>query len=142
MSLGSLAAAFNAQNVHILLNSAEIITCHNVIVSDVSPRFRINTRAGAADFYSFPLIQVTFEALVTKTIYNALRALRILTSAGALPTASWSVVGNNLDGSPSDDINMPFTATVPELTSQAGETGNYSIRATIIVTDSSYPSSF
>lgn len=141
MTLGDISKAFNAQNVRLQLGSDEIITCYNINKSKSHPRSRVHTRAGAVDFYSFPLLQVTFDAVVTKTVFDALSALNTLDSRSNLPDGTFSIIGQNLGGSSADDILATFTAEVPELSDIAGEAGHYLIRCTLIIKNSTYVAS-
>ena len=141
MVLGDVSKAFNAQNVKLKLGSNEVITIFNINKSKDHPRSRTNTRAGAIDFYSFPLIQVTFDAVVTKDIFDAFAALNTLDSRSNLPDGNFTVFGENLGGSAADDITATFSAEVPTLSDIAGENGNYLIRCTLIIKNSSYSAS-
>ena len=138
MVLGDLSKAVNSQNVRLKLSTDEVITLFNINKSKAHPRSRTNSRAGAADFFSNPLIQLTWDAIVTKAIFDAFATLNTLDARGKLPVGSFTIIGENLGGSSGDDITATFSATVPELSDIAGENGSYIIRCLMIVVNSTY----
>lgn len=138
MVLGNLEKAFNAQNVKLKLASNEFVTLYNIRKKKSHPRNRVNTRVGAADFYSHPLIEITFDAVVSKDVYSAFTALNLLDARGALPLGAFTVLGENLGGSGGDDISVTFSARVPDLEDVAAEAGHYVIRPTLIIKNSTY----
>src|SRR5690349_11836425 len=102
MTLGNLAKAFNAQNVKLQITGSEIITIFNITKLKDHPINRINSRSGAADFPSNPLIEVTFDAIVSKDVYTTFDTANTLNSRGVLPLTAFTVIGQNIGGSSGD----------------------------------------
>ena len=138
MTLGSLAKAFNAQNVKLSISGSEVITIFNVTKLKDHPINRINSRAGAADFPSNPLIEVTFDAIVSKDVYTTFDTAATLSSRGVLPLTPFTVVGQNIGGVAGDDITITFSAIVPHMEDLAPERGAYTIRVTLRIANSTY----
>lgn len=138
MSLGDLSKAVNAQNVKLSRAGAEMITIHNLQFSKVFPRNRINTRSGAADFYSHQLLSLTFDAVVTKTIFDQFEADSTLTARGALPEVTYTLLAQAISGA-ADDITVTFTASVEQLQHIAAESGHFLIRPTLIIKNTTWP---
>ena len=139
-TIGNLANAINAQNVQLLIGTNTAITVYNIRHSTDLPVNRTNTRSGAIDFYSYPLIEVTFDATVSKDIYDALEALTILNSRGVLPNQAFSIIGQNISGNTLNDITTSFTANVRSLVGIAGPTGNYAVTCTLRILNSTWTS--
>lgn len=127
--IGSIAKAINAQAV-ILEKSGtdEIITVHNIVYSKIHPIHRKNTRAGPLDNYSWSIIELVFECLVTKDMADDFDTLNTLNSRSALPTESFTLTGLNLTNTSGDDDVVSFNATVPDFTRTAGSEGEYTAR--------------
>ena len=113
-------------------------TIYNTSKSITSPRLRVNTRSGAADFSSWPLIQLLFTGVISKDMHSALEALAIPNARGVLTQQAFTLIGSSISGSPSDDITVNFTAQVYDFADEAPENGWYLCRATLIILNTSY----
>ena len=69
-TIGSLAAAINSQNVLLYIGTPEAITIFNIQKTFDSPITRINSRSGAADFPSNALREVTWDAIISKDLFD------------------------------------------------------------------------
>jgi len=124
--IGNLDDAINAQAVILEVNGTdEIITIHNVRRSKSHPIHRTNTRGGPRDQYSWSIIELIFNCLVTKDMSVIFDALNSLDSRSALTEEQFILTGLSLSGVAEDDVVGPFSATVPDYTRDAGEVGDY-----------------
>lgn len=148
---GILSKVVNAQNVKLKIGPTpdseeaegaqqEWITVYNISLRKAHPTSRVNTRGGAVDFYSHPLIEVPFEGLCSKDIYDKLDALSTLNARSALPVEDYTIVGENIGGSAADDPKAQFNATLPEFESLAGQHGQMAVRGVLRINNLTYPS--
>ena len=124
--IDNLDNAINAQAVILKLDvSDEIITIHRIRRTKIHPIHRTNTRGGAIDQYSWSVIELVFDCLVTKAMSAKFDLLNKLDSRSALTIQSFTLTGLALSGVAQDDVVGPFNATVPDYTRDAGEVGDY-----------------
>lgn len=138
MTVGNLAKAFNSQNVKLQIGGSEIITIFNVTKLKDHPINRINSRSGAADFPSNPLMEVTFDCIVSKDVYADFDTASTLNSRGVLPLTAFTIIAQSISGSSPDDITINFSAIVPHMEDLAPERGAYTIRVTLRIANSTY----
>lgn len=131
MTLGDFTKVVNAQNVTLEVGSSgEIITLYNVRVLDESTIDRRNPRAGPIDTPTFSLIEITGDAVLSEDLYLHMRALRQLTSRGALPTEQVQVIATNI-GVVADDWTETGTYILRRMESIAQEFGRYEVNMTM-----------
>lgn len=131
--IGSLSKAINAQNVRLKrAGTDEFITLHNITRRKSTPLTRIITRSGAIDFSNTPLVEISATAVCTKAVFDQLEADSTRNARGALPTVSFTLVGESLSGA-ADDITVTFNANVYDVENIAGETGEFLVRFTLRV---------
>ncbi len=124
--IDNLDDAINAQAVILELDgSDEIITIHRIRRSKIHPIHRTNTRGGAIDQYSWSVIELTFDCLVTESMSSIFDSLNSLNARSGLTLQSFTLTGLALSGVAQDDVVGPFNATVPDYTRDAGEVGDY-----------------
>lgn len=138
--IGNLNDAINAQAVILENNNVdEIITIHNIIRSKTHPIHRTNTRAGPRDQYSWSVIELTFDCLVTKDMSTLFDDLNSLDSRSKLKSESFLLTGLALNGAANDDVVGPFNATIPDFTRNAGEVGDYTARIKLRIEEGTSP---
>jgi len=132
INLGNLANAINAQAVILeyddAIDQGEIITIHEIKRRKTHAINRTNTRAGPIDTYPWSIIEVDFVAVLTKDIQNHFETLNTLNPRSALPTENFTLTGLALSGAAENITVGPFTATIPDFESDAGETGEFTAR--------------
>ena len=142
VDIGNLDDAINAQAVILEINTGtldEIITIHNIRRSKTHPIHRTNTRGGPRDQYSWSVIELTFDCLVTKDMSAIFDALNSLDSRSKLTTDEFTLTGLSLSGASNDDVVGPFNATVPDYERDAGEVGDYVARIKLRIEEGSTP---
>jgi hypothetical protein len=137
-NLGDITKAINSEVVNLSLGSQLMATIYDTKKSIDSPRLRVNTRSGAADFSSFPLIQLVFTGVVSKDVHAALEALSIPNAQMNLTQQAFTLVGSSITGSSGDNITVNFTGQVYNFSDEAPENGWYLLRCTIIILSSTY----
>ncbi len=131
MTLGDFTKVVNAQNVTLEVGvSGEVITLYNIRVLDESVIDRRNPRAGPIDTPSFSLIEVTGDAVLSEDLYLHMRALRQLSTRGALPTEAVKVVATNI-GVIADDWTETGTYLLRRMETNAQERGRYEVNLTM-----------
>jgi len=140
--LGDLKKAINAQAVKLQINPGddELIGIYNVTESKAHPINRITTRSGAIDYYASPLIEVSFQATVSKAVVDKLETLNTLDARFNLTKEEFKIVGQNIGGGVPDDTLVEFEATVPNFTKTSAEQGAYVIAVTLRIDNSTWPS--
>lgn len=138
--IGNLDDAINAQAVILEVNGVdEIITIHRIRRSKTHPIHRTNTRGGPRDQYSWSIIELTFDCLITKDMSTIFDNLNNLTSTSKLTTEEFTLTGLALSGASNDDVVGPFNATVPDYTRDAGEVGDYVANIKLRIEEGSSP---
>lgn len=138
--IGNLSDAINAQAVILEVDGVdEIITIHNIRRRKTHPIHRTNTRGGPRDQYSWSIIELTFDCLVTKDMSTIFDALNNLNDRSALTEEQFTLTGLSLSGSAEDDVVGPFNATVPDYERDAGEVGDYIARMKLRINEGSTP---
>lgn len=138
--IGNLDNAINAQAVILEVNGTdEVITIHNIRRSKTHPIHRTNTRGGPRDQYSWSVIELTFDCLVTKDMSTIFDTLNILSDRSKLTTEEFTLTGLALSGVANDDVVGPFDATVPDYERNAGEVGDYTARIKLRIEEGSTP---
>ena len=138
-NVGDIAKAINAQNVLLYLGTPEAITIFNITKVNDFPINRINSRQGAADFPSNPLREITWDAIVSKDLYDTLTTLTTLSARSVLPLQACTLVGQSIDGS--SDITATFSAIFPHMEELASDRGAYTVRVTMRIANSTYSAS-
>jgi len=118
MAFPDLAKAFNGKNARLLLTDSgldEVLTMYNMRKRKITPRNRIDTRGGVADFAANQLLEVTFESVVTKLLYQYLDTNTNLNSRTVLPSIVMQILAESVSGLVGDDIQEDFTAKIWEL---------------------------
>lgn len=138
--IDNLDNAINAQAVILELDGTdEVITIHRIRRSKTHPIHRTNTRGGPRDQYSWSIIELTFDCLVTKAMSLLFDNLNELTSTSKLTTQAFTLTGLALSGVANDDVVGPFNATVPDYTRDAGEVGDYVANIKLRIEEGSSP---
>lgn len=133
MTLGDFTKVANAQNVTMEVGSSgEILTLYNVKILDESPIDRRVPRGGPIDTPSFSLIEITGDAVLSEDLYLHMRALRQITTRGALPTEQVKVIATNI-GVVADDWTETGTYILRRMESLAQEAGRYEVNLTMRV---------
>lgn len=137
---GNIAKAFNAQHVKLQIGTEanEWILLTNISKRSVAGRTNIQNRSGVAYFFSDNIREVTCEGIVSQDIYNYLVAANTRDSYGNLPSNPYTVWGQSLSGSTSDDITAEFNAYLHDLEDRAAEEGSYMVRFTLTIINSTY----
>jgi len=131
MTLGDFTKVVNAQNVTFEVGtSGEIITLYHNRITDESTIDRRNSRDGPIDTPTFSLIEITGDAVLAEDLYLHMRALRQLTSRGALPTEQVKVIATNI-GVIADDWTETGTYILRRMESIAQEAGRYEVNLTM-----------
>ncbi len=127
MTLGDYGKVVNAQNVTLTLAaSGEVITLYNCRLTDESIIDRRNPRDGPIDTPSFSLIEIAAECVLSEDLYLHWRAMRQLTTRGALPTEAFTLVATNI-GVGADDWTESGTYILRRMEDIAQEAGRYEV---------------
>lgn len=138
-SVGSLAAAINAQNVQLNIGTPQAITIFNITAVYDYPINRINSRSGAADFPSNPLREITCDAIISKDLFDLLTTLNTMSARSVLPLQACTITGQSIDGS--SDITATFSAIFPHIEALAADRGAWTVRFTMRIANSTYSAS-
>jgi hypothetical protein len=131
MVLGDASKVVNAQNVTITVGAeGEVITLYDCSLIDESFIDRRNPRSGPIDTPSFSLIEIVGKCVISKALYTYFRTLRQLSTRGALPTDTISVIATNI-GVSADDFTDSGTYILRRMASIAQERGRYEVELTI-----------
>ena len=133
MALGDFTKVVNAQNVTLEVGvSGEILTLYNVRYTDESVIDRRNPRAGPIDTPSFSLLEITGDCVLSEDLYLHMRALRQITTRGALPSEAVKLVATNI-GVIADDWTETGTYILRRMETIAQEAGRYEVNLTMRV---------
>lgn len=131
MTLGNFSKVVNAQNVTLEKGaSGEVITLYNIRLSDESIIDRRNTRDGSIDTPAFSIIEIIADAVLSEDLYLAYRAMRQLTSRGALPTDTFKIIATAIS-SAADDFEETGTFILRRMEDIAQEAGRYEVTLTL-----------
>ncbi len=132
MVLGDFDAVVNAQNVTIQVGSeGEVITLFDAKLIDESVLDRRNTRSGFIDTPSFSLIEFVGKCVISEDLYTHFRGQRQLSSRGALPTESISIIAENIGIAADDFTDTASSYVLRRMDSIAQERGRYEVELTI-----------
>jgi len=131
-NIGNYDNVVNAQNVLFYKGTIadEYITLTDIRITDETPIDRTHPRGGALDTPSFSLIEIDAEVTLDKAVYADFRAMRQLTSRGALPTSPYVIVAQSPAGA-SEDWTETGTFIVRRMNPVAPERGRYTTRVTL-----------
>jgi len=118
MAFNDLAKAFSGNNVRLLLTDSgldEVINMYNMRKRKITPRNRVDTRGGVADFWTNQLLEITFESVITKDLYLFLNTNTNLNTRTVLPLIVAQVLSDSLSGLVADDVSEDFSAQIYEL---------------------------
>ena len=131
MTLGDFDKVVNAQNVTFTKGaSGEVITLYDIKLIDESVIDRRNTREQPVDTPTHSLLEIEASAVLSEDLYLAYRAMRQLTSRGALPTDTFTIVATAISTA-TDDWTESGTFILRRMESIAQEQGRYEVRLTI-----------
>jgi len=118
MPFADLSKAFNGKNVRLLMTDSgldELVNVYNMRKRKITPRNRIDTRGGVGDFASSQLLEIKFESVVTKDLYEYLDTNSNLNARTVLPTIVMQILADSQSGLVPDDITEDFSAQIWEL---------------------------
>jgi len=118
MPFNTLAEAFSGNNVSLLLTDSgldEVLNMYNMRKRKITPRNRVDSRGGVADFWTNQLLEITFESVVTKDLYQYLNTNSDLNARTVLPLIVMQIIGLSVSGVVADDVTEDFSAQIPEL---------------------------
>ena len=131
MTLGNFSKVVNAQNVTLEKGaSGEVVTLYNIRLSDESIIDRRNTRDGSIDTPAFSIIEIVADAVLSEDLYLAYRAMRQLTTRGALPTDTFKIIATAIS-SAADDWEEEGTFILRRMEDIAQEAGRYEVTLTL-----------
>lgn len=130
MVLGDYTKLVNAQNVTFKKGTDEAVTLYNIRLSDESVIDRRNARGGPIDTPTFSIVEVIADCVLSEDLYTAFRAMRVLTSRGALPTATYAIVATAISAS-ADDWTETGTFILRKMEDIALEKGRYEVTLTL-----------
>jgi len=118
MPFNDLSKAFSGNDVSLLLTDSgldEVVNMYNMRKRKITPRNRVDTRGGVADFWTNQLLEITFESVVTKDLYQYLDTNTNLSARTVLPLIVMQVLALSQSGLVPDDVTENFSAQIPEL---------------------------
>lgn len=118
MPFANLSKAFSGNNVSLLLTDSgldEVVNMYNMRKRKITPRNRIDTRGGVSDFWTNQLLEITFESVVTKDLYEYLNTNSDLNSRTVLPLIVAQILALGVSGLVPDDVTENFSIQIPEL---------------------------
>lgn len=118
MPFADLSKAFSGNDVSLLLTDSgldEVINMYNMRKKKITPRNRIDTRGGVGDFWTNQLLEITFESVVTKDLYQYINTNSDLNSRTVLPLIVMQILGLSVSGLVPDDVTEDFSAQIYEL---------------------------
>jgi len=118
MAFPDLTKAFNGKNVRLLMTDSgldEVLTMYNLRKRKITPRNRIDTRGGVGDFATNQLLEITYESVISKLLYQYLDTNSNLNSRTVLPTIVMQILAESDSGIMADDIQEDFSAKIWEL---------------------------
>lgn len=131
MVLGDFNKVVNAQNVTFEKGAeGELVTLYNIRLSDESIIDRRNARGGPIDTPTFSLIEIIAEATLSEDAYLSFRAMRQLTTRGALPTDTFKIIATAKSAA-IDDWTETGTFILRRMEDIAQEQGRYEVTLTI-----------
>lgn len=131
VDIGNFADVINAQNVTFQNGNDEFITLTDIELVDESVIDRTHPRDGALDMPSFSIIEISATITVAKAVYDNFRAMRQITTRGALPSASYKLVATSINPAGTSDFTETGTYIVRRMASTAPERGTYTTRVTL-----------
>ena len=118
MPFANLSKAFSGNNVSLLLTDSgldEVLNMYNMRKRKITPRNRVDTRGGVADFWTNQLLEITFESVVTKDLYEYLNTNSDLNSRTVLPLIVAQILSLSVSGLVPDDVTENFSIQISEL---------------------------
>ena len=118
MAFPDLSKAFNGKNVRLLMTDSgldEVLTLYNMRKRKITPRNRIDSRGGVGDFASSQLLEIKYEAVISKDLYEYLDTNSNLNARTVLPTIAMQILADSTSGLAPDDIQEDFSAKIWEL---------------------------
>ncbi len=140
MVFDKLAEAFNGKNVRLLMTDSglnEDFNLYNLTKKKTTPRNRVQSRGGAADFYAAQLREVDYETVITKQMFLYLDAQSNLNSRSVIPNTVMQVLADSLDPV-ANDLQEDFTAQIVDLEDQSIDGNYWWVRVHMIIVPGSY----
>ncbi|KKN76247.1 hypothetical protein LCGC14_0372730 [marine sediment metagenome] len=115
MPFNNLSKAFSGNDVSLLMTDSgldEIVNVYNMRKRKITPRNRVDTRGGVADFWTNQLLEITFESVVTKDLYEYLDTNSDLNARTVLPLIVMQILALSQSGLVPDDVTENFSAQI------------------------------
>ena len=141
MVFDKLLEAFNGKNVRLLLTDGtlnEDFNLYNMTKKKTTPRNRVDSRGGAADFYGSQLREVIYETVVTEQMMKYLDQQSTLNSRSVIPDTVAQVISDSLSGVATDDMTENFTVQIIDLEDQSIDGNYFWVRVHMIIKPGSY----
>lgn len=115
MPFNNLSKAFSGNDVSLLMTDSgldELVNIYNMRKRKITPRNRVDTRGGVADFWTNQLLEISFESVVTKDLYQYLDTNSDLNARTVLPLIVMQVLALSQSGLVPDDVTENFSAQI------------------------------
>ncbi len=141
MVFNKLDKAFNGRNVRLLLTDGtlnEDFNLYNMSKKKTTPRNRVHSRGGAADFWGPQLREVTYETVISEQMYKYLDTNSNLSTRSTLPQIAGRVISDSVSGIGADDMTEDFTFQISDLEDQSIDENYWWVRVHMIIVPGSY----
>jgi len=141
MVFDKLDKAFNGRNVRLLLFDVSLnedFNLYNMTKKKTTPRNRVHSRGGAADFYGPQLREVTYETVISEQMFKYLDSNSNLTVRSTLPQIVGRVISDSVSGVGADDMTEDFTFQILDLEDQSIDENYWWVRVHMIIVPGSY----
>jgi len=141
MVFDKLDEAFNGRNVRLLLTDTglqEDFNLYNMTKKKTTPRNRVHSRGGAADFFGPQLREITYETVVTEQMFKYLDSNSNLNTRSALPQIVGQVLSDTISGTVAKDMVEDFTFEILDLEDQSIDENYHWVRVHMIILPGSY----
>ena len=123
MSYGSTTKIIAANRVKISRIAKEVVLTDDVTVNTSRIVDRINTRAGPVDTFRWRLVELTFEAILTKDLLAQVMTDSAISASGAMTYTAWNISGLSISGQSTDNVTQGLSAAVIDFDEMAPENG-------------------
>lgn len=133
MSFGTVETIINAARLKIFRGSQEVELASDVRVSTSRVIDRTNTRAGPVDAPRWGLVELDFEAVLTKGLADRIKTDAAIDTRSKLAYTQWRVEGLSISGSNSDNVEETYNCAVVNYDMHGPQVGSATARVRLRV---------